>query len=54
MLRLGFVISMIELDDYNEVRECVYKNEHYSVRDNGAVMRHRRIGMMVTLLLMFA
>lgn len=36
---------MIELDDYNEVRECVYKNEHYSVRDNGAVMRHRRIGM---------
>ena len=36
---------MIELDDYNEVRECVYKNEHYSVRDNGAVMRHQRIGM---------
>ena len=36
---------MIELDDYNEVRECVYKNEHYSVRDNGAVMRHQRIGI---------
>lgn len=22
------------------IRECDYKNEHYSVRDDGAVMRH--------------
>ena len=22
--------------------ECVYKDEHYSVRDNGAVLRHAR------------
>lgn len=27
-------------DDYVEVRECDYKDEHYSVRDNGAIMRH--------------
>ena len=29
---------------YNETRDCIYKDEHYSVRDNGAVMRHLRIG----------
>lgn len=28
------------LDIYSEVRECDYKGEHYSVRDNGAIMRH--------------
>lgn len=32
------------INDYNEVRECVYKDEHYSVRDNGAIMRHLREG----------
>ena len=26
--------------DFREVRECDYKGEHYSVRDNGAIMRH--------------
>lgn len=26
--------------DFCEVRECDYKDEHYSVRDNGAIMRH--------------
>lgn len=35
---------MISIDDYNEVKECIYKEEHYSVRDNGAVMRHPREG----------
>ena len=25
---------------FTEVRECDYKGEHYSVRDNGAIMRH--------------
>ena len=25
---------------FSEVRECYYKGEHYSVRSNGAVMRH--------------
>ena len=32
------------INDHNEVRECVYKDEHYSVRDNGAIMRHLREG----------
>lgn len=36
---------MISVDDYNEVRDCTYKDEHYSARDNGAVMRHQREGM---------
>ena len=36
---------MISVDDfYEEVRECDYKGEHYSVRDNGAVFRHSREG----------
>ena len=30
------------INDFSEVRECDYKGEHYSVRDNGAVMRHPR------------
>jgi hypothetical protein len=28
------------LETYNCIQECHYKNEHYSVRDNGAVLRH--------------
>lgn len=36
---------MLDIDDYNDIRECTYKNETYSVRDNGAVMRHQREGM---------
>lgn len=32
------------INDYKEIKECVYKDEHYSVRDNGAVMRHLREG----------
>ncbi len=35
----------IRVDDYNEVKECDYKEEHYSARDNGAIMRHQREGM---------
>lgn len=32
------------IDSYKDVKECFYKDEHYSVRDNGAVMRHLREG----------
>lgn len=32
------------LNDYQEVKECDFKGEHYSVRDNGAVYRHARQG----------
>ena len=31
---------MISVDDYTEEKECLYKGEKYSVRDNGAVLRH--------------
>ena len=36
---------MESIDKYNEVRDCIYKGEHYSARDNGAVLRHQRKGM---------
>ena len=29
-------------DDFIEVMECDYKGEHYSVRDNGTIMRHAK------------
>ncbi len=33
--------SLLEI--YSCIQECHYKNEHYSVRDNGAVLRHTPI-----------
>ncbi|MCR9013808.1 HNH endonuclease signature motif containing protein [Aquiflexum gelatinilyticum] len=30
---------MVDLNDFKQQSECFYKNEHYSVRDNGAVLR---------------
>jgi hypothetical protein len=33
----------VNINDYTKQVECVYKNEKYSVRDNGAVFRHARI-----------
>lgn len=38
---------MTSVDDYNEVKDCIYKNEHFSVRDNGAIMRHPRESMRI-------
>ncbi len=35
---------MVDVNDYSEEKECEYKGEHYSVRDNGAIMRHHREG----------
>ena len=32
------------ISSYTEVRECDFKDRHYSVRDNGAVMRHPKNG----------
>lgn len=32
------------LSDYTEIKECSYKGERYSVRDNGTVLRHVRAG----------
>lgn len=31
---------MVDLEDFEQESECVYKVERYSVRDNGAVLRH--------------
>lgn len=33
---------MVSLDDFEIEKRCVYKDEHYSVRDNGAILRHAR------------
>lgn len=32
------------LSTYSEVRECDFKERHYSVRDNGAILRHPKNG----------
>jgi hypothetical protein len=32
----------VKVEDYKKQTDCVYKAEHYSVRDNGAVFRHSR------------
>jgi hypothetical protein len=31
---------MVNLNNFKKECECIYKDEHYSVRDNGAVLRH--------------
>lgn len=38
---------MVSVDDFLQIKDCFYKGEHYSVRDNGAVMRHARTGKRV-------
>lgn len=43
-LGLAPACQEVSVDDFSEVRECDYKGEHYSVRDNGAVMRHPKPG----------
>lgn len=35
------VLVHVDINDYDAIKDCVYKGEHYSVRDNGAVMRHQ-------------
>lgn len=32
------------LTSYTETRECDYKGRHYSVRDNGSILRHPKQG----------
>ena len=38
------LIDMIDINNYTEQKDCEYKEEHYSVRDNGAIMRHPQKG----------
>lgn len=35
---------MVDIDEYDEMRICTYRGETYSVRDNGAIMRHQKEG----------
>ena len=37
-------MTTVNINDYNQIKECIYKGERYSVRDNGAVFRHPREG----------
>lgn len=37
----------VKLNDFCKVRDCDYKGELYSVRDNGAILRHSRKGKSV-------
>lgn len=43
-LYLSDIPTITPDEDFVEVMECDYKGEHYSVRDNGAIMRHSREG----------
>ena len=35
---------MSDVNDFKQEIECIYKDEKYSVRDNGAVFRYPRDG----------
>ena len=35
---------MVDINEYLVEKDCWYKEEHYSVRDNGAIFRHKREG----------
>ena len=38
---------MVDINDYREEKSCVYKDEEYLVRDNGAVLRKARLNQRV-------
>ena len=35
-------MTIIDENSFSEEKQCTYKEELYSVRDNGAVLRHSR------------
>lgn len=37
-------LAYVDINDYDVINDCLYKGEHYSVRDNGSVLRHQRDG----------
>ncbi len=37
-------MNEIDINDYTEVKECSFEGEHYSVRNNGAILRHSAEG----------
>lgn len=40
-------MEIINVNDFTQEIDCIYEGEQYSVRDNGAVFRHPRIGKRV-------
>lgn len=40
-------MEYVDINDFKEVKDCIYKGERYSVRDNGEIMRHQREGKRV-------
>ncbi len=37
-------MTKVDVNDFNQENECIYKGRRYSVRDNGAVLRHPKEG----------
>ena len=37
-------MTEVDVNDFTQEKECIFKGEHFSVRDNGAVFRHQRNG----------
>ncbi len=37
-------MTAVDVNDFSQEKKCIYKEEHYSVRDNGAVFRHQPDG----------
>ena len=37
-------MTIVSVDDFQREVDCLYGDENYSVRDNGAVLRHHRVG----------
>lgn len=42
METLQNISSTVDVNHYDQEKTCVYENEKYSVRDNGAVLRHAK------------
>ena len=38
------MVTNVDVNDYTIEKECIFKGERYSVRDNGAVLRQPRVG----------
>lgn len=37
-------MTAVDVNDFSQEKKCIYKGEHYSVRDSGAVFRHQPEG----------
>ena len=42
--RLVNDMTVVDVNDFTQEKQCIYKGERYSVRDNGAVLRHQPEG----------